>query len=256
MCYDNDARPPEPPQPGGKASGKDIELISADGNHFAAYLAQPAQPKGAQVLIYPDIRGLHQFYKDLALRFAEQGIRALAIDYFGRTAGLGPRDDTFDFRQHLPYFQFPAFLSDVAAALAYLGHDSNTQKPTFTLGFCMGGSLSLLTGTEDFDLAGIIGFYAGLSRTLSGSQGSTLEMAPKIHYPLLGLFGGADQGIPVSDVHKLDAALDEAGVDHKIIIYPEAPHSFFDRKFAEYAEASADAWQQVLGFIAAHSAKA
>ena len=70
---------------------------------------------------------------------------------------------------------------------------------------------------------------------------------------VLGLFGGADQGIPVSDVQKLDEALDSAGVEHEIAIYPGAPHSFFDRKAVEFAEASTDAWKRALGFIEAHS---
>jgi carboxymethylenebutenolidase len=73
--------------------------------------------------------------------------------------------------------------------------------------------------------------------------------------PTLGLFGGADQGIPVTDVAKLDEHLDEAGVEHYVVTYPGAPHSFFDRKAVEYAEASSDAWQRILGFIAAHPAQ-
>ena len=73
MCYDDNARPPVPEGATGAAHGKDLVLESADGNRFAAYLATPSVPASAQVLILPDIRGLHQFYKDLALRFAEIG---------------------------------------------------------------------------------------------------------------------------------------------------------------------------------------
>ena len=95
MCYDDNARPPVPPISGGAADGQDIVLTAPDGNRFSAYIAYSAQTDGPQVLIYPDIRGLHQFYKELALRFAEVGIRALAIDYFGRTAGLTSRAEPF-----------------------------------------------------------------------------------------------------------------------------------------------------------------
>jgi len=70
---------------------------------------------------------------------------------------------------------------------------------------------------------------------------------------VLGLFGGADQGIPPEQVQEFDEALDKAGVEHKIIVYPGAPHSFFDRRATDFAEASADAWRQVLSFIAAHT---
>ncbi len=101
MCYDDNARPPLPPIAGGAAHGEDIVLTAADGNRFAAYVALSGNASGAQVLIYPDVRGLHQFYKELALRFAEIGISAVAMDYFGRTAGLTARDDSFEFWPHV-----------------------------------------------------------------------------------------------------------------------------------------------------------
>jgi carboxymethylenebutenolidase len=249
MCYDSDARPPYPPISGGAADGQDIVLTAPDGNQFAAYIAYAAQPAGPQVIIYPDVRGLHQFYKELALRFAEVGVRALAIDYFGRTAGLTPRDDQFEFMPHVEKMTIPTFLTDVTASLAYLRGLSKADRPTFVVGFCRGGTLALHTGAEKFDLAGLIPFYAGLSRPIAGSKGSTLEQAAKIHYPVLGLFGGADPGIPASDIEQLDKQLDVAGVSHHIVTYDGAPHSFFDRKYAEYADASADAWTRILNFI-------
>lgn len=255
MCYDDQARPPFPPGAGGTARGEDLVLTAADGNRFAAYAAHPERTATAQVIIYPDVRGLHHFYKELALRFAEVGIEAVVIDYFGRTAGIGPRDDSFDFWPHVQQMHLQSFFADVAAALSYLRQDAGLRRSTFTLGFCMGGTLSLLTGTADFNLSGIIAFYAGLSRVLPGAGSSALDQANKIHYPVLGLFGGADQGIPTSDVEMLDQKLDQAGVEHEIIIYPGAPHSFFDRRAAEFAQASADAWKRVLGFIAAHSSQ-
>ena len=252
MCYDDNARPPIPPGANGKAQGKEIVLTTADGTHFAAYEAQPENPASAQVVIYPDVRGLHQFYKELALRFAETGIAAVAIDYFGRTAGLTSRDDSFEYMPHVQQLRLPSFLSDVKAALAHMRTGAGSNLPTFTVGFCMGGTLSFLTGTTDIDLTGVIGFYAGMTRDFGG-YGRLLDRAEEIHYPALGLFGGADQAISESSVHEFDEKLDKAGVEHEILIYPGAPHSFFDRRAAEYAGASTDAWQHVLGFIAAHS---
>jgi carboxymethylenebutenolidase len=145
----------------------------------------------------------------------------------------------------------PTFLTDVAAALAYLRGMSRNARPTFVVGFCRGGSLALHVGAEEFELAGLIPFYAGLSRAIPGSKGSTLEQAAKIRYPVLGLFGGADPGIPASDIEQLDQQLDVAGIQHEIVTYPGAPHSFFDRRYAEYAEASTDAWTRMLHFIKA-----
>ncbi len=249
MCYDDNARPPVPPGANGQAHGEDLVLTAGDGNRFAAYLARPSQPAGAQIVIYPDVRGLHQFYKELALRFAEAGITALAIDYFGRTAGLTARNDQFEFMPHVQQMTLPTVLADARAALASL----ESGRPTFIVGFCLGGSLSLLSSTQDLGLTGAIGFYAGLSRQMPGTSGSVLDEAVKVHTPFLGLFGGADQGIPVEQVHKLDENLDRAGVEHQIVIYEGAPHSFFDRRSAEYAEASSDAWTKMLAFIREHS---
>jgi len=252
MCYDDNARPPLPPGAAGQAHGEDIVLEAADGNHFAAYVARPATPGGAQVIIYPDVRGLHQFYKELALRFAEVGITALALDYFGRTAGLSARDESFDFWPHVQQIQLETFFADVASALAYLRAGAGAERANFTIGFCMGGTLSFISGTKDFGWAGVIGFYAGMSRNIGGA-GTLLEQADRVRYPALGLFGGADQGISASDVHTFDEQLGKAGVQKEIVIYPGAPHSFFDRRAVEYAEASTDSWQRVLSFIATHS---
>ncbi|HVO42844.1 MAG TPA: dienelactone hydrolase family protein [Aggregatilineales bacterium] len=250
MCYDSQAQPPLPPGETSPARGEDIILIASDGNRLAAYAAHPSRPSGASVLIYPDVRGLHQFYKDLALRFGEVGITALAIDYFGRTAGLTPRDESFDYKPHVLQLRLDSFKRDVAAGLAWLRDASKT--PIFVVGFCMGGSLTLITGTHrDFAFAGLIPFYAGMSRDFGGA-GTVLDFADHVAFPVLGLFGGADQGIPENAVKQLDEELDGAGVEHNLIIYPGAPHSFFDRFATDYAPASADAWARVLDFIGRH----
>ena len=253
MCYDDNALPPDPPGANGQAHGEDIELTTADGNRFAAYIAHPDHPTGAQVVIYPDVRGLHNFYKELALRFAQVGIEALAMDYFGRTAGLTSRDESFEFWPHVQQLQLPNIFADARAAIERLHTTTGGRRSTFIVGFCLGGSLSLYTATEPMDLAGVIPFYAGLSRDLGAGKGSVLQAGQHVKYPVLGFFGGADQNIPVEQVQELDKALDQAGVEHEIVIYPGAPHSFFDRRFAEFAQESEDAWRRMLGIITAHT---
>lgn len=255
MCYDDEARPPLPPGEAGTARGEDVVLTAADGNRFMAYAAYPSNPSAAQIIIYPDVRGLHQFYKELALRFAEVGVAAIAVDYFGRTAGLTSRDDSFEFMPHVQQLQIDSFAQDVHTAQSYLREHNQTNAATFTVGFCMGGSLSFTTGMDtSFGFAGVIGFYAGMTRAFGG-KGTILERAEEVKYPALGLFGGADQGIPVSTVEEFDKKLDKTGVEHKIIVYPNAPHSFFDRRSTEFAQESSDAWKQVLSFLTAHTSK-
>ncbi len=250
MCYDDQARPPQPPGAVGAVQSAELELTASDGNRFMAFRAVPETSPTAQILILPDVRGLHQFYKELALRFAEVGIAASAMDYFGRTAGISARDESFVFMPHVEQLTLEAVYADAAATLADLRSHAGEQPP-FTLGFCMGGTLSFMAGAETLDLAGVIGFYSGMTRSFEG-RGTLLERAHDIRRPALGLFGGADQGIPPEKVAAFDQALDMAGIEHKIISYPGAPHSFFDRRQEEFAEASADAWQQVLDFIQAH----
>ncbi len=245
MCYDADARPPIDAAPG--QPGQLLTLTAADGNEFSAFLAEPTAPGPANILILPDVRGLHTFYQELALRFAETGVRALVLDYFGRTAGLAPRPADFEFMPHVLQMREPTIDADITAALARLTADSDL--PTFTVGFCLGGMLSLIAGTHDYNLAGVIGFYAGLSRSFG--SGTAVEQAANMRVPVLGLFGGDDPGIPAEQITALDEQLDVAGVPHTVVVYPEAPHSFFDRRASEFAAASADAWQRILGFVGA-----
>ena len=251
MCYDDQARPPIPPGATGKAEGEQIVLTAGDGNRFHAFAAMPADigHTRSAVVIYPDVRGLHQFYRELALRFAEVGIAAIAIDYFGRSAGLTSRDESFEFRPHVQQVRLDSFTLDVKAALAYLREKLGPEGAVFVVGFCMGGSLALLTGTNrELGFAGLIPFYAGVTRDFGGS-GTILDNATRVSYPVVGFFGGADQGIPESAVDELDRKLDQAGVWHHLTIYPGAPHGFFDRRSEDFAEASADAWRHLLSFI-------
>ena len=88
MCFDLDSSPPIPVIRGAAVSHEELTLQAADGNTFAAFAASPDGPADVGVVILPDVRGLHPFYEELALRFAERGIDALAIDWFGRTAGV------------------------------------------------------------------------------------------------------------------------------------------------------------------------
>src|SRR5947207_15373552 len=100
MCFELDSVPPVPRIAGAAVSHDDLELNAADGNHFAAFEAKPDEPNGIGVVILPDVRGLYRFYEELALRFAERGYHANALDWFGRTAVLGKRGVEVDEQEH------------------------------------------------------------------------------------------------------------------------------------------------------------
>ena len=121
-------------------------LDAADGNRFAAYLARAAEPTGAGIVIFPDVRGLHAYYQDLALRFAENGIDAIAIDYFGRTAGIGDRGPGFPYQEHVPRLSFEGLRADGTAAIDHIRAETGVGR-VYTIGFCMGGRFSFLNAT-------------------------------------------------------------------------------------------------------------
>jgi carboxymethylenebutenolidase len=245
MCFDSDSLPPIPVISGAAVSHDDLALNASDGNQFAAFRALPEEPAAAGVVILPDVRGLYRFYEELALRFAERGYAAVAIDYFGRTAGVAKRDEDFDYMPHVQQTQPELVQSDVAAAVEHLRGIGCTA--IFTVGFCMGGRNSWLAAASGHGLNGAVGFY-GFPTERNGAVGPA-ERANEIEGPILALQAGADQNITKVENDAFEAALSAAGVDHEIVVYDGAPHSFFDRKQEEFAEASEDAWSRTLRFI-------
>jgi carboxymethylenebutenolidase len=242
MCFDVDSAPPIPPLSGAAVSHSDLVLEASDGNRFAAFLAE-AEENGPGVVILPDVRGLYRFYEELALRFAERGLTALAFDYFGRTAGVEKRENDWDYMplvQQLTHEQVQTDVSACVSHLRTLGCD-----PIFTVGFCFGGSGSWAAAASGHGLAGAVGFYGRPSRMI--------DLVPQLDAPILALQGGADQGIPHEDNVAFEEALRDAGKEYELVEFEGAPHSFFDRKQEEFQSASDEAWQRTLDFIAAHS---
>ena len=248
MCFELDSLPPIPRIAGAAVSHDDIELEAADGNRFAAFEATPDEPNGIGVVILPDVRGLYRFYEELALRFAERGYHAIAIDYFGRTAGVAKRGDDFDYPEHVAQTTPEGIQGDVRAAVERLRPGS---RAIFAVGFCFGGRNSWLAAAAGHGLAGAVGFY-GMPGQRDGMPGPT-QLAAEVEAPILALQAGDDQHISAEMNQAFDRALTGAGVEHELITYDGAPHSFFDRRYEEFADASDDAWRRVLGFLDRHA---
>jgi len=275
MCFDLDSRPPIEPIAGGAIDSEELVLRAGDGGRFAGLLARAEKPSGAAIIVMPDVRGLHPYYEELALRFAEAGVDALAIDYFGRSAGIGIRErpTDFDFMSHVGETRFSNLSWDVQAAAEMLrglgaggvsgsaaggvsgsaaggvsGSAPRRVRAVFAIGFCFGGRLAFLANTLGLDLAGSIGFY-GWPVGARGDIPAPADSTGLMTGPVLGIFGGADKGIPPEAVETFRDALAATGIPHEVVAYPAAPHSFFDRKAEDFADASADAWERVLAFI-------
>jgi carboxymethylenebutenolidase len=224
----------------------EVQLTSADGTRFAAYLARAAQPSGKGMLVLPDAGGLSEFYKDLARRLAETGIDAIAIDYYARTAGSGPRPAGFNGDEHMARTQPHTVDLDVDAGAEYLrSSDGGDVSQVFCVGFCFGGAVAWRQAGNGLD--GAIGFY--------GSGAALRETVPDLTAltsPLLLLVAGADKYFPLADSQQTDRALTAAGVRHETVVYDGAPHGFFSD--AANKEICDDAWERVLRFVKDNSA--
>jgi carboxymethylenebutenolidase len=231
---------------GGSTDEGDLVLSAADGNRFRGYAARAATPSGAGVVIIPDPRGVHPFYKELVRRFAQVGVDAVVIDYIDRTAGMTERPENFDLRAAIGQTKPDAIAADVAAGIAYLRSPAGgAVESVFTVGFCFGGAQSWRQSAVQPGLSGSIGFYGIPSRVR--------DVIPQMRAPLLLLLAGNDQATTQEDFAQFDRELTQAGVPHEMMVYEGAPHSFFDRSFEQHQDASADAWRQMLTFIQEHT---
>jgi carboxymethylenebutenolidase len=254
MCFELDSLPPIPALSGAAVSHSDFELEAADGTRFAAFEAEPDEPTGAGIVILPDVRGLYRFYEELALRFAERGHAAVALDYFGRTAGVGKRDDEFPYMEHVRQTTQEGIQADVGAAVAHLR--GSGASALFTVGFCFGGRHSWLAAAAGHGLAGAIGFYGMPGESPVDAGAGPARRAGELAAPILALMGGADPHIPREQVDEFERALKSAGVEHEIVVFDGAPHSFFDRSQEQFRDASEDAWRRVLAFVERHRSRA
>ena len=252
MCFELDSEPPIPAISGAAISHDDLALEAADGNRFAAFRAMPDGPAATGVVILPDVRGLYRFYEELALRFAERGYVAVAIDYFGRTAGVAKRGDDFEYMPHVQQTKPGLVQADVGAAVRHL---------------------RALGCTSDLHRRLLLRRPQLVARRCvrpRAERGGRLLRAPRraerrarpdaargeIEAPILALQAGDDQNITVRGQRAVRRGADRRpGVEHEIVVYDGAPHSFFDRKQEEFADASEDAWRRTLAFLERQASK-
>jgi carboxymethylenebutenolidase len=239
MCFSSDQRPPHPPRSSEIGEHGRLELTAADGNRLSAFEAVPVTRRGASLVLLPDIRGLHAFYTDLALCFAQTGVDTVALDPYGRSAGLGGRGDDFDFMPHAKALTPEHVLADAHAVAARLRERSD--DPVFTLGFCMFGGHSWRLAATDLRPAGSMGFY--------GRPSTVEDVIADLAAPLLILAAGADEATSPQENAAFVHTLDAAEKVHDSVVYEGAPHSFFDRAFDQWQAECTDAWIRMLGFI-------
>lgn len=238
MCFADGSLAPAAPNAGQAGEQRALTLTAPDGNVLMAHECRADSSIG--IVVMPDIRGLHTYYRDLTVRLSEAGWNALAIDYFGRTADGDDRSDAFDWQTHIPQTTPEGVAADVAAGVAHL-RGLGIER-VFTIGFCFGGGYSWRQSADTPGLAGCIGFY--------GRSAFAMPVLEQMTAPLLMLVAGADANIPVADTKQV---ADQASVEVDFVVFDGCPHSFFDRTAPEHADACVDAWQHITSFVHAHS---
>ncbi|MEW6239859.1 MAG: dienelactone hydrolase family protein [Chloroflexota bacterium] len=220
--------------------GETIQLGGISG-----YLAKPPgnEPRPA-VIVIQEWWGLDAQTKSITDRFAAQGYLAFAPDlYHGELAALGDMEKASALKdKYTP--GAPAELEKVFDALK--SRPDCTGK-VGSVGFCFGGRMSLALSVRR-PLNAVCTFYGG------GMQNIFDQLRQNLKSPVLGLFGDRDQSIPVGAVEEFDKLLDEVGVEHEVVVYPNSGHAFFrDSDPSVYKpEASKDAWERATKFFAKH----
>lgn len=222
-----------------------------------AHEAVPDNGASTAVIVIPEAFGLNGHIEDVTERFAAAGHHAVGLDIFHRSGGgTAPYDN---FEKVLPLFEGltdTGLLDDIDAAREHL-HQAGIADPSIGIvGFCLGGRTTFLAALHR-SLGAAVGFYGGGIVTGRFPQFPPLvEESAALQTPWLGLFGDADQGIPVDDVELLRATLDEGtSVDHEIVRFAGAEHGFHcDQRPAYHPEAAADAWQRTLAWFMNHLA--
>lgn len=207
------------------------------------------QPLGA-VIVIQEAFGVNEHIEDICARLAQAGYLAIAPHFFHRTGDpkLG-YDDRSQIVEHFSALSPETIFPDLDAGLLHAAEAGFAPESIGVVGFCMGGTLALVTAVER-EVGAAVTFYGGGVTTGRFGLPPLVELAPRLRAPWLGLFGDLDTGIPVDDVEALRAAAAQSPVPTEVVRYPDADHGFnCDRRSSYNAGAATDAWARTLAFF-------
>ncbi len=230
--------------------------IPAAGGTMPAYRAMPANGGPFPVvLVVQEIFGVHEHIKDVCRRFAHLGYLALAPELYARQGDVSKLTDRDQVRAIVSQVPDAQVMGDLDAAVAWAkaSGKGDTERLGIT-GFCWGGRIVWLYAAHNPRLKAGVAWYGrlvGESRPLQPKQ--PIDVVTEIKAPVLGLYGGADKGIPVETVERMQAALKALGKTAEIVIYPDAPHAFHADYRPSYREGPAkDGWGRLQAWFKQH----
>ena len=221
---------------------------------FAAYYARPQGGRDLPVVVLVhEIWSVHEHFRDLCRRLAKVGYLAIAPDLFERQGVVGDKDiDAI--RAIVARVPDTQVMDDLDATVAWAGAHGGDLARLGVTGFCWGGRITWLYAAHNPRVKAAVAWYGTLARPATELQPRhPVDVAAELKAPVLGLYGGADAGIPNDTVERMRAALVAAGKASEIVLYPEMPHAFYaDYRPSYRPEAARDGWARMLDWFRRH----
>jgi len=229
----------------------EVKIPTADGA-MPAYRAQPAGKTGLPVvLVVQEIFGVHEHIKDVTRRLAKQGYLAIAPELYARHGDVSKMATADILANVVSKVTDAQVMADLDAVAAWAAKNGGGGKLGIT-GFCWGGRVVWMYAAHNPQLAAGVAWYGGVTAVRAPGDKPAMDVVGSIKAPVLGLYGGADPGIPVDGVQKFEAALKAAGnTRSQIVIYPDTPHAFHaDYRPSYRKEAAEDGWKRLTAWFA------
>jgi carboxymethylenebutenolidase len=217
--------------------------------HIPAYVAMPGEGRAfPTILVVQEIFGVHEHIKDVCRRFAKTGYLAIAPELYHRQGDVTKLKDIKEiFAKVVNHVPDSQVMGDLDAAVAWAGESGfgNTGKLGIT-GFCWGGRITWLYTAHNPGVKAGVAWYGRLvGKPSDMTPTNPIDVVGRINAPVLGLYGGADAGIPNNTVEQMNAALKKAGKPSMIHLYPDTPHAFHaDYRPSYRKEQAMDGWKR------------
>jgi carboxymethylenebutenolidase len=228
--------------------------VPAKGGDMPAYRAMPASgDKFPVVLVVQEIFGVHEHIKDVCRRLAKLGYMAIAPELYARQGDVSVIKDMNDiFAKVVSKVPDQQVMEDLDASVAWAKASGKADTARLAVtGFCWGGRITWLYAAHNPTVKAGVAWYGKLvGQTSELSPKHPIDIAASLKAPVLGLYGGADQGIPNDTVEKMRTALKDAGSKSEIILYPDTPHAFHaDYRPSYRKEQADDGWKKLQEWL-------